>query len=162
VGFIYGLFDFFQDVRASRDVNATKTMKKQEMEITKGAYRRASNTTTTASGTNYHYPDVKEGLVNMAMALAPPIYIAEINPEIFTKALDASGLFGITVLYGLFPPAIASERGRIFGKYEKSKTKFRSTSTTVSQYNEFLAGGSFSLVAIVVAIAVVIYEKVLF
>ena len=50
--------------------------------------------------------------LKFAAILVPPLIFSELNPSIFFKALDTAGTFGISVLFGIVPCAMAwKQRG---------------------------------------------------
>jgi len=45
------------------------------------------------------------------LTLLPPLFLSLLDPEIFFKALDFAGTYGVLVLFGVFPAAMSwSER----------------------------------------------------
>ena len=45
-----------------------------------------------------------------AVALLPPLGCALVNPDIFLSALNVAGAFGITMLFGVVPAAMAAKQ----------------------------------------------------
>ncbi len=54
-----------------------------------------------------NYLHIKSPLVVMAVTFLPPFLIAQINPNIFLKAINFVGGYGIVVLFGILPCIIA-------------------------------------------------------
>ena len=63
-------------------------------------------------GTMGYYTDIfpnrsKKDLFLYAIVLFPPMFVALGNPHIFLDALDAAGAYGISIIFGLVPIALA-------------------------------------------------------
>lgn len=78
-GFVYGLKDFLKDVLFS------------------GALARSGN----------RHLSHNQDMLAYLLILAPPLVVAVLSPDIFFSALDNAGAFGICVLFGIIPAAMA-------------------------------------------------------
>lgn len=54
-----------------------------------------------------HFFKTRSKLLEIIITFGPPLCVALINPNIFIKALDTAGAFGIAVLFGILPGGIA-------------------------------------------------------
>jgi tyrosine-specific transport protein len=54
-----------------------------------------------------HHPGRTSPLLSRVLAFGPPLLIALIYPDIFLKAIDFAGGFGIVTLFGILPSIIA-------------------------------------------------------
>jgi len=122
VGFVYGLFDFYVDA-----FDLKKSPEAAE-KLDKVGLQRA-------------------GI--FSAILAPPAAIAAVNPDIFLKALDAAGAYGISVLFGILPATMAWKQ-----RYDPG---VQSTGATEA----LVPGGKFSLGAIVLFASGVIVQQTL-
>ncbi|CAN6226452.1 unnamed protein product [Urochloa humidicola] len=56
-------------------------------------------------------PSGQNKLLPYLLTLLPPLVLSQLDPEIFFKALDFAGTYGVLVLFGVFPAAMSwSER----------------------------------------------------
>lgn len=80
-----------------------------------------------------------------AAILFPPLAIASVNPNIFLKALDVAGTFGITTLFLIIPAAIAwKQRNDLSNAAEKVLP--------------FVPGGNATLYIVIIAASVIVLE----
>jgi len=87
------------------------------------------------------------------LILLPPLAVAVVSPDIFFSALDNAGAFGICVLFGILPAAMAgivrrrSEGGREGGMEEGG------------EYLRLVPGGNLVLMGVGMVAAFVIVQK---
>lgn len=65
--------------------------------------------------TNQHFRIVNP-LLSRALSFIPPLLIALIYPDIFLKAIDIAGGFGVVTLFGILPSIIALRNSRTKGQ----------------------------------------------
>lgn len=82
------------------------------------------------------------------LTLVPPVILSLLDREIFFKALDFAGTYGVLVLFGVLPGAMAwSER--------------YSGSSSSSRVSELVPGGKVTLVVVIGGALLVIFSELL-
>jgi len=90
-----------------------------------------------------------------SLILFPPLAVAVVSPDIFFSALDNAGAFGICVLFGIVPAAMAAivrwrnEGGREGGREGEEG----------GEYLRLVPGGNVVLVGVGMVAAFVIVQK---
>ena len=118
IGFVIGLLSFFNDLFASS--KADKSEQKQQ----------------------YLSAEAKSKLI-YALTLMPPFILALLNPDIFLQALDVSGTYGISILFGALPAAMVM--------------KLRGDNKGNERYETFVGGGAAVPVLVLFLTAAVIF-----
>uniref|UniRef100_A0A7S0L3X4 Amino acid transporter transmembrane domain-containing protein n=1 Tax=Coccolithus braarudii TaxID=221442 RepID=A0A7S0L3X4_9EUKA len=93
VGFVYGLVDFLADAIGW---DPPEDFAEEEND--------APTAHAVGEEPSADVARVGRRLALYAMALLPPLLIAESDPSLFFAALDNAGTFGILVLFGILPP----------------------------------------------------------
>jgi len=128
-GFVIGLLGFFQDLSPSPTTSITTTGK------AKNAAPQAADSTAKASLQLY------------AAVLLPPMAIAIAGGgDIFNKAIDIAGLYGITVLFGILPVVMAWLQ--------------RSSAGRRGDHDDFLPGGQLALGTLLISVILVVAKAV--
>ena len=163
LGFIYGILDYFLDIGFKIPDPDAQTVVTPEVdrrsEDGEQPVAVATKSETLANTVAQGLTGSIEGeanpvwkgllanpLVALALALGPPLIVSEFDPDIFLNALDVAGLYGISILYGALPPAMAWLVRRKYADKGRS-------------YREFVPGGTVSLVAVVLAIVTIVAER---
>ncbi|KZV40463.1 hypothetical protein F511_35932 [Dorcoceras hygrometricum] len=82
------------------------------------------------------------------LILIPPLIMALLDPEVFFKALDFAGTYGVLVLFGILPAAMSwVDRG--------------SAQSKSSRFQTLVPGGNFTLSLVIGAAALVILTELL-
>lgn len=124
-GFVYGLKDFLKDVLFSRS-------------LAKSGNRHLSH---------------NQDMLAYSLILLPPLAVAVVSPGIFFSALDNAGAFGICVLFGIVPAAMASiVRWR-------SEGGGKAGMDNEEEYLRLVPGGNVVLAGVGVIAAFVIVQK---
>jgi tyrosine-specific transport protein len=124
-GFVIGLLSFFQDL--------------QPPQASAAVFSRNSKPATSETEAS----SSKAALLLYAAVLIPPTVVAVAAPDIFSSALDFAGSYGITVLFGAMPIAMAAmQRANRGAKQEV-----------------FLPGGAPMLAALMVSVTAVVAGK---
>jgi tyrosine-specific transport protein len=58
---------------------------------------------------------LKNKILDLAVTFGPPLIISLLYPDIFLKAINVVGGFGIVILFGILPSIIAAMKARSFG-----------------------------------------------
>jgi len=108
LGFTYGLIDFYNDLLYEWKVAAMAVDDDEHSASADAA--NGGETTKQSSAAN---PSTETALSQwgvLALAIGPQVAIATVNradPSFFFQAVDNAGIYGILVLFGLLPPAMA-------------------------------------------------------
>ncbi|KFK26399.1 hypothetical protein AALP_AA8G243600 [Arabis alpina] len=88
-------------------------------------------------------------LLPYLLTLVPPLLLAVLDPEIFFKALDFAGTYGVLVLFGILPAAMSwSDR-------------YSLSSTTATRVPQLVPGGKLTLSLVMGAAGYVILSEVI-
>ena len=99
--------------------------------------------------------DTSRDLLLYSLVLIPPTLIAIINPNIFMGALDFAGTYGISILFGIFPPLLAYvSRNKLLIKKPNNDYEYS------NEYQNLVPGGNISLLLMAAFVFVVIGVKV--
>ncbi len=96
LGFTYGLIDFMRDALGWEDASGADAEEADD-----GAAAAAAGSAAPSAGA------AARNVALLAAAVLPPIGVALWDPSIFFTALDYGGVYGILVLFGLIPAAMA-------------------------------------------------------
>jgi len=184
LGFIYGILDFLKDAGFVLPQSGGASSEERSSTITTSTSISSSSSSSsstwiaptitsmaTQDGEASRLPEIppdSNGIrparslasliaaggakLSMATAIAPPLIVAELNPNAFLNALDAAGLYGISVLYGALPAIMAWKLRRMSSAQPSSDADVA--------YQTFLGGGTPALVALVVSVCFIVYEKI--
>jgi tyrosine-specific transport protein len=98
-------------------------------------------------------------LPNYAFSVIPPVVLSALMPGSFLSALDAGGLYGVSVLFGILPAAMAW-RQRSFRKEEDEGTSNMRNSIAAPAVASVLPGGRLGLAAMIAApSALILYNS---
>lgn len=138
IGFVFGLRDFLSDAAASA-----------------GLPGEVAGMDSEGGGGGGGGSDVALKSPIYATILLPPLAFALGDPEIFFKALDSAGAFGITVLFGIVPAAMAwIQRQRQQEGGGLTMDDVEPPSTAVEAATARLVPGGNAPLALMIAIAV--------
>lgn len=141
IGFVEGLTEFFADARQS----AASFLSARSAQ-TSGAGSRLVEGGDREDGAAVRHARTEKGMggrgrtIDYVLTVVPPVAFAAASPGVFYKALDVAGTFGIAVLFGALPAAMA----------------WRSRRAEVTSGLGRMVGGDDAVLALVMAVPVVL------